>query len=81
LGLHPYAINVVAGLLRGAAAHVQVLLATQSVSLIDQFSPEEVVIVERRGPASTFQRLEGEPLRERCMVHDDGRPVWPCSPR
>jgi predicted ATPase len=63
LGLHPYAINVVAGLLRGAAAHVQVLLATQSVSLIDQFTPEEVVIVERRGPASTFQRLEEEPLR------------------
>lgn len=55
---------MIAGLLRAAAAHVQVILATQSVSLIDQFKPEEIVVVERDGPASTFRRLEEEPLRE-----------------
>jgi predicted ATPase len=61
LGLHPYAINVIAGLIRAAAVRVQVILATQSVSLIDRFSPGEIVVVERQGPRSTFRRLsEGE---------------------
>lgn len=64
LGLHPYAINVIAGLLRGAAHHVQVILATQSVSLIDNFEPEEIVVVERGGVDSTFRRLDEGALRE-----------------
>jgi predicted ATPase len=64
LGLHPYAINVIAGLIRGVATYVQVVLATQSVSLIDHFSPEEVVVVERKGPESTFRRLDEADLQE-----------------
>lgn len=63
LGLHPYAINIIAGLIRGVATHVQVVLATQSVSLIDQFVPEEVVVVERNG-ASAFRRLDEADLHE-----------------
>jgi predicted ATPase len=64
LGLHPYAINIIAGLIRGAATHVQVVLATQSVSLIDHFSPEEIVVVERRGAESVFRRLDEADLRD-----------------
>ena len=64
LGLHPYAINVIAGLIRSAATHVQVVLATQSVSLIDHFSPEEIVVVERKASESLFRRLEEPQLRE-----------------
>jgi predicted ATPase len=64
LGLHPYAINVVAGLIRGVATHVQVILATQSVSLIDHFAPEEIVVVERKGAESVFRRLEEAELRD-----------------
>jgi predicted ATPase len=61
LGLHPYAIEVLAGLIRAASETVQVILATQSVSLIDRFSPEEVVVVDRPGRESRFRRLnEGE---------------------
>jgi predicted ATPase len=64
LGLHPYAINVIAGLIRAAATRVQVILATQSVSLIDHFVPDEIVVVEREGVTSLFRRLEEEDLRE-----------------
>jgi predicted ATPase len=64
LGLHPYAINIIAGLIRSIAMHVQVVLATQSVSLIDHFSPEEIVVVERKGSTSTFRRLDEPDLRE-----------------
>lgn len=56
LGLHPYAIEVLAGLIRSASKHAQVILATQSVSLVDRFAPEDIVVVNRTGRESTFQR-------------------------
>jgi predicted ATPase len=56
LGLHPYAIEVLAGLIRAASQYAQVILATQSVSLIDRFTPEDVVVVERDGRESKFHR-------------------------
>jgi predicted ATPase len=62
LGLHPFAIEVVAGLLQSASKHVQVILATQSVSLIDRFEPEDIVVVERPGRESTFRRLNASEL-------------------
>ncbi len=62
LGLHPCAIEMIAGLLRSASLHTQVILATQSVSLIDRFEPENVVVTERSGRESTFQRLSASAL-------------------
>jgi predicted ATPase len=64
LGLHPYAIEVLAGMIRTASQHVQVMLATQSVSLIDRFDPEDIVVVDRPGRESSFQRLSSEELTE-----------------
>lgn len=57
LGLHPFAITVLASLLRSAAAQTQVIVSTQSVPLVNQFSPEDVVVVDREGGQSTFRRL------------------------
>ena len=56
LGLHPYAIEVLAGLIRSASQHAQVILATQSVSLVDRFTPEDIVVVNRTARESTFDR-------------------------
>jgi len=64
LGLHPYAIEVIAGLIRAASKNVQVILATQSVSLIDRFDPEDIVVVDRCGRESTFRRLGEGALTE-----------------
>lgn len=64
LGLHPYAINVVADLIRSASQTVQVIVATQSTLLIDCFEPDAVVVVERDGRRSSFKRLEAELLSE-----------------
>lgn len=65
LGLHPYAINVVAGLIRAASKKVQVIVATQSTAFIDCFAPGDIVVVEREGRESTFKRLEDtEALQE-----------------
>ncbi|WP_164002209.1 AAA family ATPase [Pyxidicoccus caerfyrddinensis] len=57
LGLHPYAINVLASLLRSASTRTQLILATQSVTLIDLLELEDLIVVERRGGQSTFKRL------------------------
>jgi len=64
LGLHPYATVVLAGLLEKAACHCQVVIATQSVSLLDQFDAENVIVVDRDERKSTFKRLEERNLKE-----------------
>jgi predicted ATPase len=64
LGLHPYAIKVVAGLIQSAATKTQVVVATQSTRLVDCFEPEDIVVVERRERESVFKRLNGDDLRE-----------------
>ncbi|HTE20439.1 MAG TPA: AAA family ATPase, partial [Armatimonadota bacterium] len=40
LGLHPHALSVLAGLLKSAARHTQVIVSTQSVTLMEQFEIE-----------------------------------------
>lgn len=57
IGLHPAAIQQLAALMKSAATQTQVILSTQSVNLVDQFSPEDVIVVDREGSASTFRRI------------------------
>lgn len=64
LGLHPYAIEVIAGLLRAASIHSQIFAATQSSVLIAQLEPEEIVVVERHGRTSEFHQLDSGALEE-----------------
>ena len=64
LGLHPYAIALLADLIKSAAKHTQVIVATQSPILLDHFGPEEIVVVSRREGQSVFERLDPEMLRE-----------------
>jgi predicted ATPase len=58
LGLHPYALNVVASLFKKASHHAQVLTCTQSSSFLDNFEAEDVVVVSRKGKESHFTRLD-----------------------
>jgi predicted ATPase len=62
LGLHPAAEAYLASLIRAASVHTQVLLSTQSATLVDHFKPSEVVVAEMHEGASTFSRLEDEKL-------------------
>jgi predicted ATPase len=57
LGLHPYALNVVADLFNKAALHTQTLISTQSSSFLDNFDPDDVIAVNREGKESQFKRL------------------------
>ncbi len=64
LGLHPYAIQVLAGLVRSASEKTQVILSTQSVSLVNQFAPEDLVVVDRSNGESVFRRLSPEDTKD-----------------
>jgi predicted ATPase len=64
LGLHPYAIAVLGGLIRSAAARTQVIVTTQSPALLDQFEPEDVIVVSREQGCSMFKHLDVDELRE-----------------
>lgn len=58
LGLHPAAVVLLAELLSSAATRTQVIVATQSVTLVNQFKPEDVWTVEREGSESVFRHLQ-----------------------
>ncbi|MGB2988093.1 MAG: AAA family ATPase [Phycisphaerae bacterium] len=65
LGLHPYAISVLAGLVKAVAADTQVILATQSARLVDEFDPGQVVVLEIDQKSGTqCKQLEAAKLSE-----------------
>ena len=64
LGLHPYAINLIGGLIRSLSIKTQVIVATQSMSLIDCFEPKDIVVVERKERESLFHRLDEKSLKD-----------------
>jgi len=57
LGLHPHALAILAELIEDAATRTQLIIATQSATLLDHFSIEDIVVVKRENGASTFTRL------------------------
>lgn len=64
LGLHPYAINVLADLIKSASNQHQLIISTQSVELVNEFDVEDLIVVDKQHGASTFKRLEEEELKE-----------------
>jgi predicted ATPase len=62
LGLHPFALEVLAGMIRDASNRTQLIVSTQSASLLNFFEPEEVIVVDRVDGSSRFRRLDPESL-------------------
>lgn len=58
LGLHPYAITLLGSLVRSASKRMQVIISTQSVPLVNEFSIDDLIVVEREKGASVFYRHE-----------------------
>ena len=63
LGLHPYAIAMLASLVKQASVKTQVILSTQSSLLIDHFQPEDVLVAERIDGQTQFTRFNTIPLK------------------
>lgn len=64
LGLHPFAISVLGGLMKSAAQQHQLIVSTQSVELVNEFDAEDLIVVDKRGGASAFSRLDTGALTE-----------------
>jgi predicted ATPase len=69
LGLHPFAISLLAELMRKAAVNKQVIAATQSVELLNEFAPENIVVVDRDENSSVFNKFTEEDLKD--WLNDD----------
>lgn len=64
LGLHPFAISVLAAMMRSAATRTQVIASTQSVPLVNEFDPDDLIVVNRRGHETRFDHISGADLSE-----------------
>jgi len=67
LGLHPYALSLFGGLVQKSIAprgfpQNQIILSTQSALLLNEFTPADIIVVQRAGGQSEFQRLSPEQL-------------------
>ena len=62
LGLHPYAIAILADMFKQVAEHKQLIVSTQSVELVNELSPQDVIVVDQEEGASTFKRYTDDEL-------------------
>lgn len=64
LGIHPFAINKLAGLIKKLSLNTQIIISTQSVNLVDNFEPEDIITVDREDNQSVFKRQNSSELEE-----------------
>lgn len=58
LGLHPAALALFCALVKKAAKDSQIILSTQSIDIVNQFSPENVIVCDNAGEETFFKRLD-----------------------
>jgi len=64
LGLHPYAIKLLASLLHEAAESAQIIVSTQASLLLDELTPEQVIVVNQRNGESILERQDSAKLAD-----------------
>jgi predicted ATPase len=64
LGLHPYAITVLSALMKSFATSKQLIVSTQSVTLINHFESQDIIVTDKSNGASNFRRLEIDELKD-----------------
>ena len=60
LGLHPAAMVKLSAMIKRASTKTQIIIATQSINLISNFSIDDLIVVGRDNNQSTFHRLNKE---------------------
>jgi len=75
LGLHPFAINKLSGLIKQASAHSQIIISTQSINFIDNFDPENIITVDRKDNQSVFNPQNSTNLKDWIAEYSIGE-LW-----
>ena len=77
LGLHPAAIIELSAMIKSASEHVQIILATQSPALLDEFEPEQVITIERdRGTSASVLKIHGKHELESWLQEFTLSEIW-----
>lgn len=64
LGLHPYAIGLLAAMLRSASSQRQVIVSTQSLELLNEMQADDIIVVDRKAGESLFKRCSSRDLSD-----------------
>lgn len=75
LGLHPYAITMLASLVKQSSVTTQVILSTQSPFLLDHFDPADVLVADRVDGGTHLSRLDVEKLGDWMQDYSLGQ-LW-----
>ncbi|MFA6143196.1 MAG: AAA family ATPase [Sulfurimonas sp.] len=60
LGLHPFALEILASLFRVASNKTQIIASTQSATFADFFDIENIIVADTKDNTTTFNRLDVE---------------------
>lgn len=75
LGLHPYAIKLLVSMLQESAQKSQVIVSTQSSLLLDELTPEQVIVVNQSNGESILERQDPVKLAEWLQDYTMGQ-LW-----
>ncbi len=64
LGLHPYAISVLASLMKSASETHQLIVSTQSVELVNEFDAEDLLVIDKLRGETLMSRPDEQELSE-----------------
>jgi len=75
LGLHPFALNILAGMFRKISIKTQIICSTQSVTFTDNFDIEDIIVVDRKNNQSSFKRLDKDKYKDWLDEYSIGE-IW-----
>ena len=58
LGLHPFAIHLLAAMIRSASKNRQIVISTQSPDLLNEFQSADVIVADRNEGRTNLHRLD-----------------------
>jgi len=64
LGLHPFAITMLGAMMKTTSLQHQIIVSTQSVELVNEFDLEDLIVVDKKGGKSDFNRPDPVALHE-----------------
>lgn len=62
LGLHPFAIQLLASMLRSTSKKRQIIVSTQSTDLLNEFEADDVIVADRTEGGTDLHRLDAKSL-------------------
>ena len=79
LGLHPFAIKKLAALISSVSEKSQVIVSTQSVTFLNEFTPNDIIVVDRENVegkmVSQFKRFQEDELDQWLEGYSMGE-IW-----